>query len=163
MYKNTIIKVTLIFTFKGNFTNEIKSFKIMKGKSVFTPEEAVLIKSALDQCREAGRYSNKDERDTLRKVHKFYISDFDRSREGFTSKDFDHHISLGNIKIKEDPAVTLLYEFVNFDYDSENAKTKFDELTKRVETHAFISQDHKQFVFMLLKEIKKRLRTMMVN
>lgn len=135
----------------------------MKGKSVFTPEEAILIKNAINACREDGRYSNRDKRETLRKVYNFYISDFDRSRDGFTSIDFDHQVSIGNIKIEEDPKVTLLHEFVNFDYESDDAQTRFDELAKRVEKHAFVNEDHKQFVFMLLKEVKKRLRSMMIN
>lgn len=144
-------------------TMPTKTFKIMKGKSVFTPEEAILIKNTIDACREAGRYTNKDKRDTLRKVYNFYISDFDRSRDGFTSADFDYQISIGSIKIEEDPKVTLLYEFVNFDYESDEAQTRFEELTKRVKNHPFISEDYKQFVFMLLKEVKKRLRTMTIN
>lgn len=135
----------------------------MKGKSVFTPEEAIIIKSNLHACREAGRYAQKDLRDALRKVYSFYISDFDRSRNGFTSADFDYHVSIGNIKIEEDPHVTLLNQLVSFDYESDVAKSNFEELTKKVESHNYISEHHKQLLFGLLKEVKIRIPAMIVN
>lgn len=135
----------------------------MKGTSVFTPEEAILIKSTLDACREAGRYAQKDLRTSLRKQYKFYISDFDRSLSGFTSTDFDHHVSIGSIKIVEDPHVSLLAEFKNFDYKSDQAKIKFEELTFRVENHTFINEEHKYLHFILLTKLKKHIPEIIMN
>lgn len=132
----------------------------MKGSSVFTPEEAIIIKSKLDACREAGSYSNKDFRGSLRKLYDFYIPDFDRTREGFSSSTFDHHVSIGNIKIVEDDHATLLADFENFDYKSDQAKRRFEDLTHRVENHIYINEEHKKLLFALLIEVKKRLRTM---
>lgn len=135
----------------------------MKGKAVFTPEEATLIKTTIDACREAGRYSNQDLRDTLRKVYKFYISDFDRSGEGFTSADFDRQVLIGNIKIEEEPYEALLDALVNFDYESDEAKAKLKDLKKRAANHTFISNDHKQLVLLMLKEVKKRIPEITLN
>lgn len=135
----------------------------MKGRSVFTPEEAIIIKSKLDACREAGRYSNKNFRGSLRKLYEFYISDFDRTREGFSSSTFDYHVSIGNIKIVEDAHTTLLADFENFDYKSDHARRRFEDLTYRVENHTCINEEHKKLLNDLLKEVKKRIPGMVAN
>lgn len=135
----------------------------MKGRSVFTHEEAIIIKSKLDACREAGRYSNKDFRGSLRKLYDFYISDFDKSRDGFSSSTFDHHVSIGNIKILEDDHATLLADFENFDYKSEHAKRRFEDLTYRVENHTYINEEHNKLINGLLKEVKKRIPGINLN
>ncbi|MBB2148793.1 hypothetical protein [Pedobacter gandavensis] len=135
----------------------------MKGRSVFTHEEALIIKSKLDACREDGRYSTRDFRGFLRKQYDFYISDFDRSRSGFSSSTFDHHVSIGNIKIVEDDHATLLADFENFDYNSNHAKRRFEDLTHRVKNHIYINEEHKKLSIALLKEVKTRIPGMNLN
>lgn len=73
----------------------------MRGKSVFTAAEADLIKKKLDECNSTSRYDNSLLYTKLRTECQFFISDFDRSRKGFTSNDFDHHVSIGNIVIND--------------------------------------------------------------
>lgn len=135
----------------------------MKGRSVFTPEEAILIKSTLNACREAGRYSNQDQRNNLRKRYKFYISDFDHSLSGFTSVDFDYQVSIGNIKIEDGADVNFATAFVNFDYKSDRIQDRFEKLAYQVENHTYISKDHKEMLVAMLKEVKKRIHEMIVD
>lgn len=72
----------------------------MKGKNIFTKAESVQIKEHLKALAEAGRYAQKDIRVQLRTENNFYISDFDHSRKGFSSADFDRLVAEGLIRIE---------------------------------------------------------------
>jgi len=71
----------------------------MKGKNGFYKKEIELIRSILVQTRESGRDMQKSLRNKLRQDYRFYISDFSKSRSGFTPEDFDGLIKNGKITI----------------------------------------------------------------
>lgn len=71
----------------------------MKGKSTFSPAEAVRVRELLRQLRSAERDEQKKLRERLRIDVGFYISDFTRSNAGFTDADFDSLVEQGAIKI----------------------------------------------------------------
>lgn len=72
----------------------------MKGHRKFLSQEAISIRRILAELRFADRNTQKRLREMLRKNYKFYISDFDRSRKGFTAADFDCLIESGEIEIE---------------------------------------------------------------
>ncbi|OYD77974.1 UNVERIFIED_ORG: hypothetical protein BDU10_3097 [Burkholderia sp. CF145] len=72
----------------------------MKGKSEFTVRDADGIRELLRQVREAGPQQQKLLRNRLRSDYKFYISDFSRSKVGFTTADFDALAERGTITIR---------------------------------------------------------------
>ncbi|GMG94617.1 hypothetical protein ACUXAV_006134 [Cupriavidus metallidurans] len=71
----------------------------MKGKSVFSPAEAELVRELLHKVRRADRDEQKKLRNRLRKDVGFYISDFTRSNAGFTEAYFNSLVERGTIKI----------------------------------------------------------------
>jgi len=77
----------------------------MKGKSVFSCQEAKVIRKILkelQQVRDVEQPDHKQQkriRDQLREEGEFYISDFDKSGRGFTVDDFDSMIETGRIII----------------------------------------------------------------
>lgn len=137
----------------------------MKGKSIFTLEEAKQIKIKLDECANAGRYNDMRFRVSLTSKYRFFISDFEKSRKGFSSSDFDHHVSIGNIKIEdEQSAISILAnKFVNFDYESDQVQDRFQELTQRVKSHESSCEDYTRLLFALLNDVKNRIPGMIVN
>ena len=72
----------------------------MKGKSTFTDREAKDIRIALTNCRTLDRDAQKDIRENeLRRRLNFYISDFTKSKKGFSPDDFDNLIKSGKVII----------------------------------------------------------------
>ena len=60
----------------------------MKGKNEFTAEEAVCICKYLCEIRKSDSRRQKSLRGKLRNIYTFFITDFDKSRSGFTAIDF---------------------------------------------------------------------------
>ena len=72
----------------------------MKGHRKFPSQEVISIRRILSELRMTNRNTQKQLREVLRKDYKFYVSDFDRSRKGFTVADFDGLIESGEIEIE---------------------------------------------------------------
>lgn len=72
----------------------------MNGKDQFTEQEAIEIKSYLKTAREVGWDEQKNIRGHLRGQLGFYITDFTRSRRGFTPEDFDALVAEGKVVIR---------------------------------------------------------------
>ncbi len=75
--------------------------QVVKGKDHFYQDEAASITSILRRIRRSGRENQKRLRETLRKKHGFYISDFARSTSGFTAEDFAALIDSGRITVEQ--------------------------------------------------------------
>lgn len=71
----------------------------MKGRTVFTREEAAAIRQLLQRKVQVDRDEQKKIRRKLRNGFRFRISDFDKTYSGFGSDDFDRLIELGTIQI----------------------------------------------------------------
>lgn len=70
-----------------------------KRKAVFSSHESANIGSLLEKKCQSDRSGQKRLRDILRQRYGFYISDFTRSKSGFTVADFDALIRQGRISI----------------------------------------------------------------
>ena len=70
----------------------------MKGKNSFSESEAADIRDLLARVR-AGE-GQEGLRGRLRQKHGFWITDFDKTRTGFSPSDFDLLVERGNITIR---------------------------------------------------------------
>lgn len=71
----------------------------MNGKNQFYKKEANGIKSLLLKIRESDREVQKQLRNELRDNYRFFISDYTKSKKGFTLADFDTLINSGQVII----------------------------------------------------------------
>jgi hypothetical protein len=72
---------------------------VVKGKHVFSHQEADRIRILVSKTRSANRDQQKRLRQQLRDMH-FFISDFPRPSSGFTVQDFDEHVRKGRIEVR---------------------------------------------------------------
>ena len=71
----------------------------MRDRRKFTRAEIGEIRAILAKIRKGGRKVQMRLRRRLRKEYRFYISDFDQSRGGFTPNDLDMLVSKGVIEV----------------------------------------------------------------
>ena len=73
----------------------------MKGRRKFSRAEVKQIRAILLKIRQGELKVQKRLRHRLRDEYRFYISDFDQSRRGFTRNDLDVLVSSGVIEIDD--------------------------------------------------------------
>ena len=77
----------------------------MKGRKIFTHDEAETIRQLLRRKIQSERNEQKKIRSKLRNDLRFHITDFDGTYSGFGSDDFDRLIELGTIQINSSSSI----------------------------------------------------------
>lgn len=77
-----------------------ESMTVMKGKDEFSYAESDAIRKILREIRKADRKTQKKLRNLFCRQYEFYISDFERSNNGFTEDGFNELIREGKVRIK---------------------------------------------------------------
>lgn len=78
----------------------VKGDVLMKGRNQFTRSEINKLKEILEGKVNASSPKQKPFRDKLRRIG-FYITDFDKSNEGFTKEKLEELIGIGIITVKD--------------------------------------------------------------